>query len=217
MATRSRPADRGRDVARSDLRAVVADIRRSRIGAGLSLRAVGAACNIDHARVWRIERGRVRPTLVEVAAMGAVVGLEVRLRAYVAGDPIRDAGQLRLLERLRAQLPEGLRWATEVPLPIDGDRRAWDAVIRGDEWAVQVEAETVVDDVQALERRLALKRRDGGAEIVILLVADTRRNRAVLAAVAAAGAFVDLPVRTRAILRALRAGARPDMSGIVVL
>ena len=42
---------------------------------------------------------------------------------------------------------------------------------------VGVEAETAPTDVQALERRLALKERDGGAEHVVLLLLDTRRNR----------------------------------------
>lgn len=83
-----------------------------------------------------------------------------------------------------------------------------------------VEAETVVDDVQALERRLALKKRDGRAEIVVLLLADTRRNRRAIAAAQAAGALAWLPVRTRQILGAL--GAPPattsaPVSGTVFL
>ncbi len=217
MSTRSRPADHGRDLARADLRAVVGGIRRSRIGAGLSLRAVGDATSLDHARIWRIERGIAQPSFDEVAALGGAVGLEVRLRAYPAADPIRDAGQLRLIGRLHARVARNLGWGTEVPLAIQGDRRAWDAVIRGAGWAAHVEAETVVDDVQALERRLALKRRDGGAETVILLVADTRRNRRAIAAAAAAGAFADLPLRTRRLLQALSHGARPAGSGIAIL
>lgn len=151
----------------------------------------------------------------DVAALGAVVGLEVRLRAYPAGDAIRDAGQVRLLERLKARLHPVLRWATEVPLPIEGDLRAWDAVIAATAWHLPVEAETVIDDIQALERRLALKRRDGGVDHVILLAADTRRNRRALAA--APASFVDLPLRTREILAALGDGRDPGGSGIVIL
>ena len=216
MATRSRPADRGRDLARGDVRTVIGEIRRGRLGAGLSLRAVAAAARIDHARIWRIERGFATPTLDDVAALGAVVGLDVRLRAYVAGDPIRDAGQLRLLSRLRSVSGPGLTWRTEVPLPLADDRRAWDAVIHGPGWTVHVEAETVIQDVQALERRLLLKRRDGGAEAVILLMADTRRNRRVVTAAHQAGALAELPVRTRGLLRCLRLGTAPG-SGILFL
>ncbi|MBA2720376.1 MAG: hypothetical protein H0U52_14225 [Chloroflexi bacterium] len=145
----------------------------------------------------------------------AVVGLDLALRAYPAGDPIRDAGQLRLLERFRARLHPSLHWSTEVPLPIEGDLRAWDAVIRGDGWRLPVEAETVLNDLQALERRLNLKLRDGGTEHVILLVADTTRNRRALAA--APGAFANLPLGTREVLRALARGEQPGGSGIVIL
>jgi len=201
---------------RTDLQVVAEDFRRSRVGAGLSLRAVGEAAGVDHARIWRFERGAFgEVTYEDVAALGAVVGLEVRLRSYPAGDPIRDAGQARLLRRLKARLHPGLRWATEVPLPIPGDLRAWDALIRGPDWRLAVEAETVLDDIQALERRLALKRRDGGVDHVILLVADTRRNRRALAS--ARAAFADLPMRTREILAALRDGSDPGQSWIVIL
>lgn len=216
MSTRERPADRGRRRARSDLHNVAVDSRRSRIGAGLSLRAVGDATGIDHSRIWRFERGQFGELDVEdIVALGAAVGLDVRLRAYPAGDPIRDAGQQRLLGRFHGRLHASLGWSTEVPLPVEGDLRAWDAVIRGDGWRLAVESETVLDDFQALERRLALKRRDGAEDHLLLLVADTRRNRRALAS--APGAFADLPLRTRAVLRALAAGEDPGASGIVIL
>jgi hypothetical protein len=151
----------------------------------------------------------------ELACVGAAVGLDVRLRAYPAGDAIRDVGQQRLLERLRVRLHPTLGWSTEVPLPIEGDLRAWDAMIRDSGWRLPVDAETVLDDLQAVERRLALKRRDGGVDHVILLVSDTRRNRRALAS--APGAFADLPMRTREILRALARADDPRGIGIVIL
>jgi len=155
------------------------------------------------------------PDLEFLGAYCAVVGLDLALRAYPAGDAIRDAGQVRLLERLRSRLHPSLRWSTEVPLPIEGDLRAWDAMIRGTDWRLPVEAETALDDIQATERRLTLKRRDGEADHVILLVADTRRNRRALAA--APGAFAELPLRTREILADLARGTHPGGSGIVIL
>lgn len=216
MATRERPGDRGRRRARQDALTVGLDIRRSRIGAGLSLRTVGAAAGVDHVQLWELERALPSGLdLAAISAIGAVVGLDVRLNAYPAGDAIRDAGQIRLLERLRARLHPSLRWSTEVPLPIDGDLRAWDAVIRAATWQRPVEAETVLDDLQATDRRLGLKLRDGGEDHLILLVADTRRNRRVLAAVS--GTFADLPVRTREIVAALKRGDDPGAGGIVLL
>jgi transcriptional regulator with XRE-family HTH domain len=194
---------------------VRADLVRARQGAGLSRETVGRGCGLSRTIVERIEAGSRPTTVREFAAVGAVVGLDVRLRAYVAGDPIRDAGQQRLLDRLRPRLHPNLPWSTEVPLPIAGDLRAWDALIQGPGWRVGVEAETVLDDIQALERRLALKRRDGDVDHFILLVAETRRNRGALAS--APAAFGDLPLRTRHILAALRDGRDPGQSGIVIL
>ena len=185
--------------------------------AGLSLRAAGDAARVDHVQLWKLERGRHSGLDVEaIAALGSVVGLDVRLRAFPGGDALRDAGQQRLLERLRREIHPGLRWRTEVPLAMSGDLRAWDAVIGSVGWAVAVEAETALIDLQALERRLELKRRDDAGRIdhLVLLVADTRRNRAALAS--APGAFSALPARTRDVLAALRAGDLPPRNGIVI-
>ena len=88
-------------------------------------------------------------------------------------------------------------------------------MIRAATWQRPVEAETVLDDLQATDRRLGLKLRDGGEDHLILLVADTRRNRRVLAAVS--GTFADLPVRTREIVAALKRGDDPGAGGIVLL
>jgi transcriptional regulator with XRE-family HTH domain len=216
MTTRERPSDRGRRKALEALAGIARDGRRARVGAGLSLRAVGAATGIDHGRIWRFEHGRAGELRVDdLGAICAVVGLDLALRAYPAGDAIRDAGQARLLERLRLRISPSLGWSTEAPLPIPGDLRAWDAVIRGPAWRIGVEGETALDDVQATERRLGLKWRDGDVDRVILLVADTRRNRRALAATPAA--FGDLPLRTREVLAALRDGRDPGRGGIVVL
>ncbi len=108
-----------------------------------------------------------------------------------------------------------LGWRTEVPLPITNDRRAWDALIRGIGWLLAVEAETVLDDLQAAERRIALKQRDGSMEHVLLLVAATRRNRRALAA--HPNAFPGFSRDARAVLRALAAGRDPGCSAIVLL
>ena len=191
-------------------------MRRHRTAAGLSLRVVGAATGTDHTRIWRFERGD--PTnlrLEDLGAIAAVVGLELSIREYPAGDPIRDVAHTRLLDRLRGELHPSLRWHTEVPFPDHGDLRAWDAVTGRDSWRVGVEAETVIDDTQAIDRKLALKKRDGLVDHLILLVADTPRNRRAL--VASPAAFADLPLRTREVLAALRAGVEPAGSGIVIL
>ena len=102
-----------------------------------------------------------------------------------------------------------------MPFPTSGDPRSWDALVGGADWHVGVEAETVIDDTQALDRKLAIKRRDGEVVHLILVVADTPRNRQAIRA--APVAFADLPLGSRAILTALRRGANPGGSGIVML
>jgi hypothetical protein len=104
------------------------------------------------------------------------------VRPYPAGDAINDAAQVALLGRLRARCHPSLVWRTEVPLPLPGDLRAWDATITSDAIRAAVEAETRLRDLQALDRRLALKQRDGGFDHVILLVLGSRANRSIIRA-----------------------------------
>jgi hypothetical protein len=181
----------------------------------LSIADVGRACGLSRSAVSRAVGGR-RPTgRREYAAIGAAVGLDVRLRAYPAGDPIRDVGQQRLLERLRLRIQPDLRWRTEMTLSIEGDLRAWDATICALSWSLPVEAETVIDDVQALERRLGRKQRDAGADHLLLLLAETRRNRQALAA--APAALQGFSRDARSTLRAVGEGRSPGTSVIILL
>jgi transcriptional regulator with XRE-family HTH domain len=194
---------------------IASDVRLARVGSGLSLRDVATAAVVDHAQLWRFERRLVDLPFSDLAAICQVLGMDLSLRAYPAGDPLRDVAHARLLERLRSRLHPELGWTTEVPLPGDRDLRAWDAMIRGSGWRLPVEAETVVTDVQALERKLALKVRDGGVTHVLLAVADTRRNRRSLAS--APASFASLPLRSGQVLRHLRAGTDPGASGLVIV
>lgn len=215
MTNRDAPVTRAIRLAQEDEARVRADLARARRGAGLSRGAVARATGLSRSSLERLEIGARRSTIQELAAVGSAVGLDVRLRAYLAGDPIRDAGQQRLLTRLHTRCHPSLGWGTEVTIRIGGDRRAWDAVIRGVRWRVGVEAETVLDDLQAVERRLNLKQRDGEVDHVILLVADTRRNRRALAA--GTGAFAALSADPRIVLAALAAGREPPGSAVLVL
>jgi hypothetical protein len=96
------------------------------------------------------------------------------------------------------------------------DRRAWDAVIEGVGWRLPVEAETRSNDVQALQRRIALKQRDGAADVVLLLLADTKHHRSSLR-LAGDGIAGQFPVSARQALRALAAGRRPERNAVVLL
>lgn len=216
MSTRERPADRGRRRAGEAIRQLGRDERTARVGAGLSSRAVAAATGTSHQQLLRFERGTLEHVSVaDIGAWCGAVGLDLVLRGFPAGDPLRDAGQQRLLGRLVSHLHERLRWRTEVPLPERADLRAWDLLIEGPGWRLAVEAETVLDDLQALERRLHRKQRDGGMDNLLVIVADTRRNRHAIDA--APTAFGGCSRDARRTLRALRAGTDPGGSAIVLL
>jgi len=215
VPTRDGPVARAIRIAADDQRRVLAELARAQRSAGLSDEEVARACRISRWTLARIVDGQRRASAVELAAIGATVGRDIRLHAYPAGDPIHDAGQQRLLNRFRARLHPSLEIATEVPLPIEGDLRAWDAMIRGVDWRRPVEAETVLDDFQALERRLALKVRDGGVDGVILVIADTLRNRRAL--VAAPASFSAFDRNARRVLSALAAGRDPGGSSLILL
>ena len=155
--------------------------------------------------------------MTRLAEVAALVGLDLVGRTYPGGTPLRDAAHAALLGRLRSRLASSLAWRTEVPviaIPGVPDQRAWDATISGPSWTIGVEAETRVSDLQALERRLALKRRDSGIDIVVLLLNDTTHHQRLLASLPRLEAF---PTSARAALRALGQGSKPGASAIVSL
>ena len=217
MATKERAADRGQRRGEELLRRLGGEIRQARIAAGLSQGDVAKAAGISTAPQSRIERARHRGvSFVDLARILAVVGLDLAAQAYPVGDPLRDRRHHDLLERLLSRVALPLRCAREVPLPLAGDRRAWDALISGEGQLTGIEAEIAVRDLQALQRRVELKRRDGRVDHLILLIAGTRANRAAIRA--AGGALTDrFPVGTREVLAALESGRHPSADGIVIL
>ena len=123
---------------------------------------VARAAGVSASWISRIERGLAPDvSLLLLGVVLAVVGLDLSVRAFPDGVPLRDAGHRSLLSRFRALLPAGTPWRLEVPLPIPGDQRAWDALTGLWGLRVGIEAETGPTDLQALERRIMLKARDG--------------------------------------------------------
>lgn len=217
MVTKERRIDRARRLAKRALAAIGYEFREARIGAGLTQAQVAGMVGISTSQMSRVELGEAANVpYVTLVAIATVLGLDLPLRTFPSGDPIRDAAQLALLAKLRILISPTLRWRTEVPLGVAGDLRAWDAVIEGRGWRVPVEAETRLRDVQACSRRIALKCRDDHAQVVVLLVAGTRTNRHALrlAAPSLADAF---PVPGRIALARLAAGEPPSGSTIIVL
>lgn len=216
MPTRESAIQRGDRRGRSLLRRAGEDLRRARLAAGASTRRVGWLVGISHTQVRRIEGG-VAPhvDLGVLSRMATVLGHDLSLGIHPAGAPVRDSAHVALLDRFRRRIEPSIRWRTEVPMPQPGDLRSADATLDSPEIDAMVEAETRLDDVQATERRARTKQRDLGRARLILVVADTRHNRAVLRSVPELS--VHFPVGTRACLAALSRGRDPGGDCLVLI
>jgi hypothetical protein len=222
MPTRQRALARGTERGNAIVRAVIREAEVARMARGTSYADIARALDLTPTQVRNILRSRSPDlSIVRAAQLLAVLGLKLATNVFPEGDPVRDAGQLGLLERLRARIDPLLGWRVEVPvieLPAPGviDLRAWDAGIDGPNCRCRVEAETHVGDLQAVERRVALKQRDGRELCVLLLLADTKHHRALLK-MAGDGLRTRFPVAQRTALGALRAGRSPGGNALVLL
>ena len=216
MTTRDRARDRGLRAA-SVIRAQVAsELREARRSAGLSQHHVARVAGLSQTKVSRTERGQRRAlTVDELAVHCAAVGLRLSMRAYPNGSPVRDVAQLRLLERLRPEVDERFTWRAEAPVGGRGDLRGWD-VLLGGPVSVGIDAETRLQDIQALQRRTELKWRDSGVDRVVLLVAATHHNRLVMREQRQALAST-FPLSSEVVLAAFRSGSDPGGNGILLL
>jgi transcriptional regulator with XRE-family HTH domain len=219
MSSADRAYERGTRRARRILTDLAAELREQRASLGLSQAAVAAAAQISRSRYTRIEGARIEHlTIADAARIASVVGLDLSARVYPGGGPLRDGAHAGRLHRLTVHVHPPLELRTEVLLPASPGRheqRAWDAEIRGAGERTTIELEMRLRDGQAAERRIALKRRDDPSDHFLLLVADTRHNRRVLAGVPAP--FADPPrLRPSVVHRALEQGRHPG-SGILLV
>lgn len=218
MPTRQRPSDVGAADARRLAVDAGREIAAARRSSGVAQRHVALRAGISASQLGRLERGELeRPSLDVICRAGRAAGLSASLKLFPDGSRVRDAGQLALLARFERCLAATLRVSREVALPIPGDLRAWDLRVTDGSATASVEGEVHVSDIQAIQRRIALKQRDDlAAGSIILLIADTANNRRVMAAhrEALRGQF---PLDGGPILRALRAGRVPPASGVLLL
>jgi hypothetical protein len=207
---------RGGRIGRRALATLGEELSRARLNDGASLRAVGDKAGMSRWTVARYLAGDYdAATFVEMSELLAVLGLGLSVSTYPLGDGPRDAEHAAEIAGFLAHAAAPLTWRTEVPLPNAGDARAWDAVIHGHGKRTGVELERRLGDTQAIGRRIALKRRDGGVDHLLVLVSDTRRNRAVLRANPAF--LADLPRRPfKDVLTHLAAGHHPGDALVLI-
>ena len=215
MPAVERAIDRAGQRSRRALLDLGREIHTARMAHGLSQAAIARSVGIAQSQVSEIERGRHRAVPHDVLArVAASVGLELSLRVFPGGQPLRDRAHIRLFERFRGVVGRSWDWSAEVPLPIPGDKRAWDRVLRGDRVVIGVEGETRPTDLQELHRRLALKKRDGGVDRLILVLADSEWCRRLMRLNDLDSAF---PVPGKAAMKALAEGRDPGGDSIVLI
>src|SRR5919106_3960779 len=106
------------------------ELQQARMRAGLNQTAVARALGVSAAWVSRAERDQVAGlSLPLLGGWAATVGLALRVNLYPVGAAVRDAPQLRLLDRLRRRLHDSWSVMLEAGMPIPGDLRAIDMVI----------------------------------------------------------------------------------------
>lgn len=172
---------------------------------------------MDHAVVSRIETGVSAPATLDVySRLFAVVGARLSIKVYPDGNPLRDHPQLRLIGRFLPELHVAIRIQREVGMGIAGDLRAWDVVLSVADAMCAIDAETILDDLQALERKIALKQQDSGIKVVHLLVSGTERNRRILRANREV-LRARFPLDTREAMAYLRRAELPPQGAIIVM
>lgn len=100
-----------------------AEVRRSRVDAGLSMRAVGEAAGADPSHLSPIERGQREASFATLAAVSDVLGLDLSVRLYpTTGPKIHDRVQAPIAEALLALAHRDRKRVVEVPVwrPVRG-------------------------------------------------------------------------------------------------
>ncbi len=197
---------------------LLAELAASRRAAGISQGQLAVALGWSQSEYSRFERAtRLDSTsIVDVAAAAAVLGFKLSGGLHLSGSPVRDAGHQALIERFVRELSSAWRVAREVPLPLPGDRRSWDLLLRLERQRVGVEAETRIRDVQRLVRHIRERERDGGTDAIVLVLSDSRINRELVRELRAAlGPEYATPPRQ--LMRKLRVGQPLPGSGVVLV
>ena len=218
MASIERLAQRGKRRGISQLHALGEELRARRHELGVSQLGVAHAAGLSRPRYTRVEAGAAPSlTVLELASIGSVLGLDSVVRLYPGGVGLRDAGHARRLREIAGWVRRPLTFRIEVALPSSEhpEQRAWDAMITGAGERTAIELETRIRDAQAVRRRHEGKRRDDPTEHFLLVVAATRTNRRVLAEYEAL--FADLPgLRPSVVRTALQSGRHPP-TGLMLL
>jgi transcriptional regulator with XRE-family HTH domain len=194
-----------------------ADLRSQRKLLGATQAQVGEAFGISPSEVSRRERGSAPSmTVRSLCEHAAAVGLRVSVTMHPSAAAVRDAGQVRAMHRFLDRVSDAFHPELEAVIPLPGDLRAVDVVLRAAGILIAVEVVTRLVDLQALLRSARLKARDIGATRLVIVVTGTRGNRRILDD-ARPVLLSSWDLDTRRVLAILAAGRQPERDAIVVI
>ncbi|MFN2418671.1 MAG: helix-turn-helix domain-containing protein [Candidatus Limnocylindria bacterium] len=130
------------------------ELARGRRTCGATQADVARTLGWSPSKVRRIERGQRRSvTHLELASFASVVGLRYSGRMFIGTTRLRDATQLEMIGGYRT-LAAGCGWNCRIedPIPITGDLRAFDLMLRAPGMHVAHEFISRVYDLQAQVR-----------------------------------------------------------------
>ena len=217
MANRTRAVDEARLAWDRRHVELGADLRIHRRILGATQRQVAHAIDSSPSEISRRERGRAPyATARSLAEHGAAVGLRLVITVHPTGAGVRDAAQLRFIERFMARVSPSFRPELEAPIPLPGDLRAIDIVLRAPGVLIAAEIVTRLGDIQAQIRLARQKARDIGATRLIIVVAGSHANRRVLdeARPALVGSW---ELDSRRVIGDLAAGRQPDRDAVITI
>lgn len=184
---------------------------------GMTQARLGSAIGVSQSEISRREAGRAPGfTMRQAAVHAAAVGLRPSIKLYPVGGALRDEAQVRYVTEFLRRVGHAWRVQLEAPIPVAGDLRAVDVLLRAGEVRIAVEVITRLADLQAQIRAAQLKARDIGANRLIIVAAGTRANRETLAA--ARPSLLDaFDTDTRRVLADLARGVDPRRNAIIAL
>jgi transcriptional regulator with XRE-family HTH domain len=189
----------------------------ARSSVGMTRAVAARRAGVARSTWERIEGGDPAVTVAALVAATEAVGLDLVLQTYPGREPgLRDSGQLALAQQLIAMA--GPPWRATLEEPAGEHAQAVDVVLWGPEEIVTVEIERMLVDWQAQFRRWSAKRDWLAAQHsrpvrLVVVAADTRRNRVALAPFATA-IRQTLPAGSRAVLDAVRTGSVLNADGL---
>lgn len=216
MPFRIRPLDEAVRRSRRDTIELGEELARARRTCGATQAEVARVLAWSPSKVRRIERGQRQSVKhLELACFASVVGLRYSGRMFPGIARLRDATQLEMVNGYRTlAVACGWNCRIEDPIPITGDLRAFDLMLRTSGPRVAHEFVSRLYDVQAQIRPILQKQRDATIGVLILVIKDNAENRRLVRE--AGETLRDIfPLSSRDVLLAIRERRAPIGNGIV--